>query len=231
MTWSCAATPGSRPNRSRRGWPGGWSREGWHSMKPRPASSPFLRGSISSDLTSAATPTASCSSNRAPWPSRGAGNGSRRSSAHSAGPTSQRYWRRSSRSCGAGSPTTGRWCRPGCSLPWPTTCGSSPISGRAGATRTSRSTGSSAGTSGSSRSSGTTGGYSATGTPAPTCRNRPGPTSCGTPRSKAGHHPMTLPWPGTGRNAARRSNPRSIPTPCACYPGRTGGAACAGRTC
>ena len=33
------------------------------------------------------------------------------------GPTSQRYWRRSSRLPGAGSPTTGRWCRPGCSCP------------------------------------------------------------------------------------------------------------------
>ena len=32
----------------------------------------------------------------------------------------------------------------------------------------------------------------------------PGPTSCGTPWSKAGHHPMTPPRPGTGRNAARR---------------------------
>ena len=41
-------------------------------------------------------------------------------------------------------------------------------------------------------------------TPAPTCRNRPGPTSCGTPWSKAGHHPTTPPRPGTGRNAARR---------------------------
>jgi hypothetical protein len=53
MTWSCAATPGSRPSRSRRGWPGGWSREGWRSMKPKPGSSPFLRGSISSDSISA----------------------------------------------------------------------------------------------------------------------------------------------------------------------------------
>src|SRR5437016_1661771 len=66
MTWSYAATPGSRPSRSRRGWPGGWSREGWRSTKPRPGSSPSLKGSISSDLTSAAIRTASCSSNRAP---------------------------------------------------------------------------------------------------------------------------------------------------------------------
>ena len=67
--------------------------------------------------------------------------------------------------------------------------------------------------------------------PHPPCRNRPGPISCGTPWSKAGHHLMTPPWPGTGRNAARRSNPRWTPTPCACCPGRTGGAACAGKTC
>jgi hypothetical protein len=78
---------------------------------------------------------------------------------------------------------------------------------RAGATRISPGTGSSAGTSESSVSSGPTGGYSAIKTPAPACRNRPGPISCGTPWSKAGHHPMTPPWPGTGRNAARRSNP------------------------
>ena len=100
--------------------------------------------------------------------------------------------------------TTGRWCRPGCSVPWTTTCGSSPISGRAGATRVSRKAGSPAGTSGSSRSSGMTGGYSAIKTPAPTCRDWPGPISCGTPWSKAGHPPMTPPRPGTGRNAARR---------------------------
>ena len=104
----------------------------------------------------------------------------------------------------AGSPTTGRWCRPGCSVPWTIICGNSLISGRAGATRISRKAGSSAGTSGSSRSSGMTGGYSATKTPAPTCRDWPGPISCGIPWSKAGHHPMTPPWPGTGRNAARR---------------------------
>ena len=231
MTWWCAVTPGSRPSRSRRGWPGGWSREGWRSAKPRPGSFPFLRGSIFSDLISAATPTASCSSNRAPWPSRGSGTGLRGSSARSAGPTSQQYWRKSSRSHGAGSPTTGRWYRPGCSMPWTTTCGSSPISGRAGATRVSRKAGSPAGTSGSSRSSGTTGGYSAIKTLAPTCRDLPGPISCGIPWLKAGRPPMTPPWPGTGRNADRRSNPRWTLTPCACYPGRTGGAAYAGKTC
>ena len=33
---------------------------------------------------------------------------------------------------------------------------------------------------------------------------------------------MTPPWPGTGRNAARRSNPRWIPTRCACCPGQDG---------
>ena len=44
MTWSCAVTPGSRPSRSRRGWPGGWSREGWPSTKPRPGSSALPEG-------------------------------------------------------------------------------------------------------------------------------------------------------------------------------------------
>jgi len=122
--------------------------------------------------------------------------------ARSAGPTSQRYWRKSSRSHGAGPPTTGRWCRLGCSVPSTTTCGSSPISGRAGPTRISRKAGSSAGTFGSSRSSGMTGGYSATKAPAPTCRDWPGPISCGTPSPKAGRPPTTPPWPGTGRNAA-----------------------------
>jgi hypothetical protein len=41
-------------------------------------------GSVFSDLISAATPTASCSSNRAPWPSRGSGAGLRRNSMRSA---------------------------------------------------------------------------------------------------------------------------------------------------
>src|ERR1035437_995359 len=43
-TWSCAATPGRTPSRSRHGWPGGWSREGWRSTKPRPGSSPLTEG-------------------------------------------------------------------------------------------------------------------------------------------------------------------------------------------
>src|SRR6266536_2348825 len=117
-TWSCAVTPGSRLSRSRRGWPSGWSREGWLSMRPRPGSSPFLRGLIFSDLISAATPTASCLSNRALRPSRGSGNGLPGSSAHSAGPTPKQYWRRSSPSRGDGAPTTRRWCHPGCSVAW-----------------------------------------------------------------------------------------------------------------
>jgi hypothetical protein len=50
-------------------------------------------------------------------PSRGSEEGLRKSSVHSAGPTSRRSWQRLSRLCGAGSPITGRWCRPGCSLP------------------------------------------------------------------------------------------------------------------
>ena len=58
-----------------------------------------------------------CSSNRAPRPSRGSGAGLRGNSMRSAGPTSRWYWQRSSRSYGAGSPTTGRRSRPGCSLP------------------------------------------------------------------------------------------------------------------
>jgi hypothetical protein len=49
---------------------------------------------IFSGSISAAIPTASCSSSRAPRPSRGSGNGWRGSSAHSAGPTSQWYWRK-----------------------------------------------------------------------------------------------------------------------------------------
>ncbi len=73
-----------------------------------------------------------------------------------------------------------------------------------GATRTSRNAGSSSDTSGSSTSSGTTSGSSATGTPAPTSRNRPGLTSCGTLWSRAGHPPMTLSWPNTGVDDAGR---------------------------
>ena len=66
------------------------------------------------------------------------------------------------------------------------TCGSCPISGHDGATRTSPGAGSSPGTSASSASSGMTSGYSATETPAATWPNCPGPTSCGTPGHRRG---------------------------------------------
>jgi len=120
---------------------------------------------------------------------------------------------------------------PGCSAPWIITCGTSPISGPHGATRTSRRAGSSAGTSASTASSGTTTGYSATATAAPAWSGSPGRPSNGTCRSGARHPPMTPPWPATGPNGARRSNPRSTGTACACYPGRTGSARSAGTTC
>jgi hypothetical protein len=116
-TWSSAAVPGSRPSRFRRGLPHGWHRAGWPSTRPRRGLSISARGSTSSASACAAIRTASCSSSRAKRLSRGSGNGLRGSSARSAGPTSRRYWPRSSRSRGAGAPTTGRWCRPGCSPP------------------------------------------------------------------------------------------------------------------
>ena len=79
---------------------------------------------------------------------------------------------RSTRSFGAGSPTTGHVVSvQGVRRAGRPTCGSSPTSGRAGVIRTSRSTGSSTGTTGSSTSSGTTDGCSATAKPAPTYRN------------------------------------------------------------
>ena len=53
----------------------------------------------------------------------------------------------------------------------------------------------------------------------------------GTCWSRARHPPMTPPWPATGPNGARRSSPRWTATPCACSPGRTGAARCAGTTC
>jgi group II intron reverse transcriptase/maturase len=129
---------------------------------------------------------------------------------------------------GAGRPTTGAWCHPGCSAHLMTTCGSCRTSGPHGATATSQSAGSSAGTSASSTSSGTTAGYSATATAALTWSSSPGRPSGGTCRSGARHHPMTPPWPDTGPNGARRSDPRWTATPCACSPGRTGYARCAG---
>ena len=114
---------------------------------------------------------------------------------------------------------------------WMTTCGTSPTSGPRGATTTSRNAGSSASTSASSTSSGTTTGYSATVTAAPAWSGSPGRPSNGTCRSRARHPPMTPPWPATGPNGARRCNPRSTDTACACYPGRTGAARSAGTTC
>jgi RNA-directed DNA polymerase len=95
-------------------------------------------------------------------------NGSRPRRAPCTAATRWRSSPRSTPSSGAGQPTTGAWCHPGCSAPWIITCGISPISGPHGATRTSQSAGSSAGTSASSTSSGTTTGSSATATAAPT---------------------------------------------------------------
>jgi RNA-directed DNA polymerase len=53
-------------------------------------------------------------------------------------------------------------------------------------------------------------------------------TSSGMSWSRAGHHPMTWPWPSTGRSGARRSNPHWMNTRCACSPGRTRAAHYAG---
>ena len=50
-----SVNPGSRPSRSRHGWPSGWRREGWRSTKTKRGSSPSVRGSTSSGSTSAAT--------------------------------------------------------------------------------------------------------------------------------------------------------------------------------
>ena len=114
--------------------------------------------------------------------------------------------------------------------PGPTTCGSSPTSGPAAATRTSRSTGSSAGTSAGSTRPGRTTGYSATATAAPTCPSSPGRRSSGT----AGHRPgiPRRPRPDRllGPTARQEPDPRSTAAPCACSPGRTGAARSAG-TC
>ena len=75
------------------------------------------------------------------------------------------------------------------------------------------------------------GGYSATATAAPTWSGSPGPTSCGTHRSRARHPPMTPPWPATGPNGGRRSGPRWTRTTCTCCPGRTGSARYAETPC
>ena len=73
----------------------------------------------------------------------GSGNGCAPRCAPCEGPTRRRCSSDSTRSCGAGRPTTGRWCPARCSPRWTVTCGSSPTSGPSTATRTSRSTGSS----------------------------------------------------------------------------------------
>ena len=54
----------------------------------------------------------------------------------------------------------------------------------------------------------------------PTSSGSPGPTSSGTSWSRAGRHPTTRTWPGTGPTGGRRSNPRWTATRCACSPGR-----------
>ena len=119
----------------------------------------------------------------------------------------------------------------GCSPASTTTCGNSLTSGPPTATRTSRSPGSSAGTTASSTPPGRTTGYSVTVAAAGTWSSSPGRKSGGTCMVKARHLPMTPPWPDTGPNGARRSNPRWTAIPCACSPGRTGYARCAGTTC
>ena len=168
---SRCATAGSRPNRSRPGSPSGWRPGVLPSTRTRRRSSTSTRGSISWGSTSAATPTASCSSSPARRPSSGSGNGSRAEMRALRGANADRGDpQRSTRSSGAGRPTTGRWCPERCSTRWTTTCGSSPTSGPRARHRTSRSAGSSTGTSAGSTRPGGTGGCSATATAAPTSR-------------------------------------------------------------
>ena len=94
-----------------------------------------------------------------------------------------------------------------------------------------RSRGSSAGTSASSASSGTTTGYSVTATAEASWSSSPGPASNGTCRSRAGHLPMTPPWPHTGPPGGNAASRRWTDTPCACSPGKTGTVRYAGTTC
>jgi len=99
------------------------------------------------------------------------------------------------------------WSRPGYSPAWTITCGSCSTNGPRGATRTSRSPGSSTGISASSISSGTTTGYSAA-TATPTCPSSPGPVSSGTSWSKADRLPTTRAWRNTGPNGGNGLTPR-----------------------
>ena len=115
----------------------------------------------------------------------------------------------STRSSGAGPPTTGHRSPARYSARWITTCGSSPTSGPPSATRTSRHAGSLPGTSASSIRPGRTGGCSATAKAAPTCTSSPGPTSSDTRSSKARRPPTTPPWPNTGPSDGARRPCRS----------------------
>ena len=103
---------------------------------------------------------------------------------------------------------------------WTATCGSSPTSGPATATPTSRRHGSPAATSAGTTNPGKTAGYSATATAAPTCPSSPGPRSSGTRWSGAGHPPMTLPRPATGPNGAAKASHRSTAAPSTCSAGK-----------
>ena len=141
------------------------------STKPKPGSSLLTEGFdfLGFDICRRyRRATASCSSSRAPRRSqevpetglpkefRVTARGQRR----------QRYWRRSPRSCGAGSAYyRSGGVRPGCSLPWTDHLWKRhlQVGVLARAPEQAQSAGSSAGTSESSASSGTTGGYSATG--------------------------------------------------------------------
>jgi len=99
------------------------------------------------------------------------------------------------------------WSRPGYSPAWTITCGSCSANGPHGATRTSRSPGSSTGISASSISSGTTTGYSAA-TATPTWPSSPGPASSGTSWSKADRPPTTRAWQSIGPNGGNGLSPR-----------------------
>ena len=103
-----------------------------------------------------------------------------------AGATPPRCSSGSTRSSGAGPPTTGHRYPPRPSASWTTTCGDSHGSGPRSATRPSRRTGCSPGTSARSTRPGRTGGCSATAPAAATSTASPGPTSSDTRSSSTG---------------------------------------------